>query len=256
MAAGNPHGDVAVAGAKEANMQEFVKAAFLDPVHQLYEHLVMFVPRLLGMAVLVLIGLLLGWILGKLIRKGLGAVHFDKFCAQIGLTAVLERGNIHRPGSELLASVAYWLIVLNFFMIGLRTLDETVMSLVFSRFFAYLPNLIIAIFILVAGMMLSRFIGRSVLIGAVNSQLPSARLLSMGVQVMIMIFILSLALEQLGIGKSTIVATFSILFGGVVLGLAIAFGLGGRDLARQFLEQRLRRKEPGDKDEGGFLSHL
>jgi len=127
---------------------------------------------------------------------------------------------------------------------------------VFSRFFAYLPNLIIAIFILVAGMMLSRFIGRSVLIGAVNSQLPSARLLSVGVQVMIMIFILSLALEQLGIGKSTIVATFSILFGGVVLGLAIAFGLGGRDLARQFLEQRLYRKEPKDKDEGGFLSHL
>jgi small-conductance mechanosensitive channel len=241
---------------QEVEMRDFLKVALLDPMHQLYSHLVMFVPKLLGMAVLVLIGLLLGWILAKMIRKSLVAVHFDKFCAQIGLTAVLQRGNISKPTSDLLASIIYWLVVLNFFMIGLRTLDETVMSQVFSKFFAYLPNLIVAIFIFVAGSMLSRFIGRSVLIGAVNSQLPSAKLLSIGVQVLIMIFVLSLALEQLGIGKATIVATFSILFGGVVLALAIAFGLGGREMARHFLERRLRQKDTKDKDEGGFLSHL
>jgi hypothetical protein len=237
-------------------MRDFVKAALLDPLRQLYDHLVLFVPKLLGMAVLVLIGLFLGWLLAKVIRRSLVAVHFDGFCRQVGITAMLERANLRRATSDLLASLVYWIVVLNFFMIGLRTLDETVMSAVFSRFFAYLPNLVVAIFILVAGSTFSRFIGRSVLIGAVNSQLPSAKPLSIGVQMLIMIFILSLALEQLGIGKSTIVATFSILFGGVVLGLAIAFGLGGRDLARQFLERRLRGPDTLPKEEDDPLSHL
>jgi len=75
------------------------------------------------------------------------------------------------------------------------------------------------------------------------------------VELLIMIFTLSLALEQLGIGKATIVATFSILFGGIVLGLAIAFGLGGRHLARQFLERRIGQKTEKDQEEERFL-HL
>jgi hypothetical protein len=237
-------------------MSEFLKVALLEPLHHLYDQLVAFIPKLLGMAFLILIGFVLGWIACKLIRKSLVAMRFDKLCAQIGLTAILERGSINKPASELLASIVYWLIVLNFFMIGLRTIDEAVMSAVFSRFFAYLPNLIVAIFIFVAGSMMSRFISRSVLIGAVNAQLHSAKLLSAGVNVLMLIFVLSLALEQLGIGKSTIVATFSIVFGGVVLGLAIAFGLGGKDLARQFLEQRLRRKKPEEGQNENDLSHF
>jgi hypothetical protein len=141
-------------------------------------------------------------------------------------------------------------------MIGLRTLDEAVMSQVFARFFSYLPNLIISIFIFITGFIFSKFIARSVLIGAVNAQIRSAKLLSIAVDLLIMIFTLSLALEQLGIGKTTIVATFSILFGGIVLGLAIAFGLGGRHLAQEFLERRLARKAGKETEEEERFLHL
>ena len=141
-------------------------------------------------------------------------------------------------------------------MIGLRTLNENLMSGVFSRFFSYLPNLIIAIFIFIIGFMFSKFIARSVLIGAVNAQIRSAKLLSISVDLLIMIFTLSLALEQLGIGKATIVAAFSILFGGIVLGLAIAFGLGGRHLAREFLDRHLAKKNRKEYEKESTLSHL
>ena len=89
-----------------------------------------------------------------------------------------------------------------------------------------------------------------------NAQIRSAKLLSIAVDLLIMIFTLSLALEQLGIGKTTIVATFSILFGGIVLGLAIAFGLGGRHLAQEFLERRLGRKAGKETEEEERFLHL
>ncbi len=237
-------------------MHDFFEVALFHPMRQLYDQLVLFVPKLLGMAVLFFLGLLFGWVACRLIRKSLAAVHFDKFCNQVGFAAILEKGNIRKPSSELLASGIYWLIVASFFMIGLRTLNENLMSGVFSRFFSYLPNLIIAIFIFIIGFMFSKFIARSVLIGAVNAQIRSAKLLSISVDLLLMIFTLSLALEQLGIGKATIVAAFSILFGGIVLGLAIAFGLGGRHLAREFLDRHLGKKNRKEYEEESTLSHL
>ena len=230
-------------------MRDFLEVAVLGPIHRLYEQLVLFVPKLLGVAVLFFLGLFLGWVAQKLVRRSLLAVNFDKLCSQLGFTAVMAKGNIRKPASELIASGIYWLIVISFFMIGLRTLDEGMMSEVFSRFFSYLPNLIISILIFIVGFTFSKFIARSVLIGAVNAQIRSAKLLSVSVDLLIMIFTLSLSLEQLGIGKTTIVAAFSILFGGIILGLAIAFGLGGRYLAREFLERRLGRKPHKEEDE-------
>ncbi|HEX2523157.1 MAG TPA: hypothetical protein VHP35_13620 [Terriglobia bacterium] len=237
-------------------MRDFLEVAVLDPMRRLYEQLVLFVPRLMGVIVLSFLGLFLGWVAYKFVRRSLMAVNFDKLCFQLGFTAVLEKGNIRKPASELFASGIYWLIVITFFMIGLRTLDEAVMSQVFARFFSYLPNLIISIFIFITGFIFSKFIARSVLIGAVNAQVRSAKLLSISVDLLIMVFTLSLALEQLGIGKTTIVATFSILFGGIVLGLAIAFGLGGRHLAQEFLERRLGRKAGKETEEEERFLHL
>ena len=237
-------------------MSDFFEMALLAPMRRLYEELVLFIPRLLGMAILIFLGFFLGWAVAKFIRKSLVAVKFDKLCLQIGITSFMEKGNIRRPTSELLASVIYWLIAISFFMIGLRTLNESVMSGIFSRFFAFLPNVIIAVFIFITGFMLSKFIARSVLIGGVNAQIRSAKLLSMGVELLILVFTLSLALEQLGIGQNTIVAAFSILFGGIVLALAIAFGLGGRHLAREFLERRFMHKNQKKHEEENQFSHL
>jgi hypothetical protein len=231
-------------------MREFFLTTFADPMRQLYSHLASFFPRLLAAASLILLGLLLAWIFCKLIRKSLLAIHFDRLFVQMGLAGLLERSKIQRQPIDLLASGIYWLICLNFFMIGIRTLDEPVMSQVFSRFFAYLPNLLVSILILMVGLIFSKFISRSVLVAATNAQLQSARILSIGAEILFSLFTLSLALEQLGIGKSTIVAAFSIVFGGVVLALALAFGLGGRDLARNFLEQKFlcSKDSPGSSD--------
>jgi hypothetical protein len=101
----------------------------------------------------------------------------------------------------------------------------------------------ISAIVLVAGYLFSKFVGRSVLLTAVNAELHSAKLISLAVQTLIMVFAAAVSLEQLGIAKNTIIVAFSILFGGLVLSLSIAFGLGGRDLAREFLERRVKRSD-------------
>jgi hypothetical protein len=93
------------------------------------------------------------------------------------------------------------------------------------------------------------------LIAAVNAEWRAARLVAYCVQGLILLFAVSISLEQLGLGRTTIVAAFSILFGGIVLALAIAFGLGGRDLAKEFLEQRVKGEERRSQKSRPF-SHL
>ena len=236
-------------------MRDFIERTFFLPLQNLFDRLVSLLPKLFGMIVLIALGLFLGWLAYKTVRRALHALHFDKFCLQIGLAQVFEKGGIRRSASELVSGGIYWLIVLSFFVIGLRTLDESLMAGVFSRFFSFLPNLIVALLILVMGFIFSKFIGRSILIGAVNAGIRTARLLSISVELLILIFTLSLSLEELEIGKSTIVAAFSILFGGIVLGLAIAFGFGGRRLAQDFLEKRLGAKQEQESTEK-HPSHL
>jgi hypothetical protein len=120
-----------------------------------------------------------------------------------------------------------------------------------SRAFTYLPQLLIAVAILVLGSLISGFLRRSVLIAAVNAGFPSARLLAGGVNTALMILFVAMALEHLGLGRQVIIVSFTIVFGGLVLALALSFGLAGRDLAREFLDRLTRRGEGSDE-----LRHL
>jgi len=107
------------------------------------------------------------------------------------------------------------------------------------------------LFIIFFGLLAASFFSRATLLGAVNAGFPSARLLSMAIRVIIMVFVLSMAFEELGIAEQTMLVAFGIAFGAIMLGLAIAFGTGGKDLARRFLERRFVRgnKEEENEDE-------
>src|SRR3972149_1495536 len=100
-----------------------------------------------------------------------------------------------------------------------------------ERFFLFLPHLLAALVILVGGALVSRFLGRSVLIAAVNKRVPFARLLAGVAGFFVMTPAVVASLDELGIGRTTIFVTFAIMFGGLVTALAIAFRLGARDLA-------------------------
>jgi hypothetical protein len=106
--------------------------------------------------------------------------------------------------------------------------------------------LFVALVILFFGFVAANFFSRAALLAAVNANIRSSRLLSTSIRIIISIFALSMVFEVLGVAEQTVLIAFGTAFGAVMLGLAIAFGIGGKDLAREFLERKL---EGGRKEE-------
>jgi hypothetical protein len=131
-------------------------------------------------------------------------------------------------------------------LVSLTALNATIPSRLALSVFEYLPHLLAALMILVVGAIAARFLARSVLIGAVNMQIQSARLLSMVVRWVVLIVAVAMALDHLGIGRSVLLLAFAILFGGVVFAAALAVGLGARDVVSQTIERQRREPPPVD----------
>ena len=218
------------------------------------ERVAAFGPNVLAMLVILLAGLLAAGVLHFVLKRLLPRMGFDRFAQRLGLSVVLQKGGVRRPASAALAAVLSWGLVALFVLLGIGALNlEFAMDLV-SRAIGYLPQVMIAAALLVLGALVSAFLRRSVLIAAVNAGLPSARLLAGGVHTALMVLFVAMALEHLGVGRQVILSSFTILFGGVVFALSLAFGLAGRDLARGFLERLVHGPAPEDKPDS--LRHL
>jgi hypothetical protein len=226
----------------------------MTPLEQVRDQIFAFLPNLAAMMIILAVGITFAVILRKLLGRLLRAIRFNDFAYNIGFTSVLFKANIHHTPAALVANIVYGLVLLTTLLLGLSALNVPMTSNAIAAFFSFIPRLILASVLLVAGYLLSKFIGRSVLLTAVNAEVRSARLISYAVQALIMIFAVAVSLEQIGLARNTIIAAFSILFGGLVLSLSIAFGLGGRDLAKEFLERHVKRSN--DYSERHPFSHL
>jgi Conserved TM helix len=206
-------------------------------------------PRLLAMLIIALLGWLVAYVLKVSLRGILRIVKFDRLSDNAGATELLSKAALP-SSSELLSRVVFWLVWLGFILLGVRVLEIVGLQEQISRFFLYLPRLFVAMFIVFFGLVAASFFSRAALLAGVNADFPSPRLLAMLIRTVITIFAVSMAFEQLGLAERTILVAFAIAFGALMLGLAIAFGTGGRDLARQFLERRfLKEKEEQKQDE-------
>jgi hypothetical protein len=150
----------------------------------------------------------------------------------------------------MLSRFVFWVTWLGFVLLGVSVLGILGLQEQITRFFLFLPHLFVSVLILFFGMLAAGFAARAALLGAVNANVPSPGLLSLAVRSIIMVFVLSIVFEELGLAEQTMLVAFGIAFGALMLGLAIAFGIGGKDLARRFLEEKfVRTKKEQDEDE-------
>lgn len=213
------------------------------------ERLADFGPNLLAMLVLLMAGLVVAWLVRELLRFLLPRLGFDTFAERFGLADGLRRGGLSGRPSRVLASMSAWGVLAVFVILAIGALNLQFAMELLSQAFAYLPQALIATALLAVGAVVSGFVRRSVLIAAVNAGLPSARFLAAGARTALLILFVAMALEHLGVGRQVLLAAFTILFGGVVLALALAFGLAGRELAGRVLERLARRPDPGQENE-------
>jgi hypothetical protein len=232
-------------------MHNFLERVVIEPFDTFLERFQQFLPNLLSFILVLFAGIVLGLVLKTIFLRFFRAIKLDKFSERSGMVEMLKKGGVEESISHILARLISWLTIISFFILSLRSLNVPVIERILERFILYLPNVFVATVILFFGYMLSNFLGRTALIAAVNAGLKLAGLLGRFVKLTIFLLAVTMALEQLGIGRETIIISFAIIFGGLVLALALAFGLGGRDIAKEYLEKKIKGDEKKDE-----ISHL
>lgn len=197
-------------------------------------------PGLVALIVALLISSLLAWVVALLLRRSLRTMDFDGTLARWGWTGMSGASSAQSP-TLLVSRLVSWSIVFLGFLIGVAAFDATLTSKLVGQLLAYLPNALAAVVLLLVGNVVGRFLARSVLIGAVNMNLQYARLLSVGVKWLVLVLTAAMVLNHLGIGGKIVDEAFTILFGGIVLALALAVGLGAKDLVSRSLERQTSR---------------
>jgi Conserved TM helix len=237
-------GAIEIAQPKEGNMEQVHMA--LEPARIFFVQLGEFLPRLL-LAIIILVA---GWLLAKALKfavlKGLRAVNLNVLTERAGVDGFLRQGGIDTDTVGILAILIYWLAMLASLVVAFNTLGLGYVTDLLIRVALFIPHVIVAVLILAFGAYFARFIDTSISAYGKNVGLEDVELLGRLARYTVMVFVVFIALDQVNVGGDFVRQTFLIVLTGVVLALALAFGLGGQKLAGQLLARWSRESEADD----------
>jgi len=209
----------------------------LEPLRVFLAQVVDFLPRL----ALALVILIAGWLLAKMVRfaiaKGLRKVNFHVVTERAGIDGFLRDGGIRMDATDILALLVYWIVILAALVVGFNMLGLAYVTDLLSRVLLFVPKVLVALLILAFGAYFAKFVGNAISVYFRNVHLQDADLLGNLARYAILAFVVLIALDQMNIGGDIVRETFLILLAGVVFALALAFGLGGREWAAEFLDR-------------------
>jgi hypothetical protein len=194
---------------------------------------------------LALVLLIAGWLIARLVRRMtiriLRALHVDRLAEQSGFEDFLVRGGVEVTAVTLIAGTIYWLILLGVFVVLLEALGVPTANLLLQRLLVFVPNLVLAVGILVFGSLFARVIGGLVFSYLSNIGSAAAEPIAALARYALLVFVLFMAAEQLAIQSAVLVSAFQIAFAAVCLAAALAFGLGGREWAEKVISRYTRK---------------
>jgi hypothetical protein len=202
-------------------------------------------PGVLALLLLLIVSLIAAVLVRYAVFRALKGLDFDRRAELFGIS--LADWTPTRSASTLVASAAYWTTLAIGLLLGLTALDAELLSRFATATLEYVPHLVAALVVMAVGGVIARFLARAVLIEAVNMGIQSARLFSLGVKWMVLLVAAAMALDHIGIGRTTLQLAFGIVFGGVVLAIALAVGLGAKDAVSRAMERQLRKPSREDR---------
>jgi len=218
---------------------------FVASLTSFWTELASFIPQLFAALVL----LFLGWMLAKLARSGvmrlLVLLKFDKATEKSGLEAFMKHAELELSVGTVIGNLVYWLIILVMIVTVANSLGLSMVADLFNKVVLYIPNVIVAILVLVFGTILARFINRLVFAWLNNMEFQGALTVSTFSEYAMLVFVFFMAMEQLQIANELLTAAFIISFGAIGLAFAIAFGLGAKDWASRVIEKVVEQKRNG-----------
>jgi hypothetical protein len=235
-------------------MGQQIALALRESMHRVLVKLVSFLPGLLALLAAVILLTAVGALLAFILRRILIAAKFDERFARTQTSNVADWSPSHSP-TVLVGRIAFWACVMLGFIIGISAFDASYAgnSEIAAILIPYLTHAVGAVLILLAGTLIARYLSRSILIGAVNLQMQYARFLSLGIKWLVLVLTAAMVLDHLDIGGTIIDVAFGILFGGIVLTLSLAIGLGSRDLVSRSLE---KTADPPPREPGEAVENL
>jgi len=209
----------------------------LEPIRVFLAQIGAFLPRL-ALAIAVVLA---GWLVARMVRfavvKALRAINFNVLTERAGLDGFLHQGGIRSDTTGIFGSLFYWLVLLAALVIAFNSLGLTYITDLLGRLVLFVPKLMIALMILVVGAYFARFVGNAVLVYCRGAGVQDAELLSRLARYAIVTFVVLIALDLADVGGAIIRQSFLIILAGIVLALALAFGLGGQRWAAEMLER-------------------
>lgn len=211
----------------------------LEPGRAFLSKVALFLPSLLA-ALLILLG---GWVLAKFIRllvfRFLLAIRFDVAGEKAGIDDILIRADIRQSPAELVATLVHWLMMLLVVMTAINTLGLAAVAELLNQVLLYIPKVIAAVVVLILGLFFANFMAGVIRTAAANAGLPEADVLANVARYGLVVFTGAVTLHELGVGAELVHSAFTIVFGAVALALALAFGLGCKDVARDWVMRYL-----------------
>jgi len=202
-----------------------------------------FLPSLIGSLILIIVGLIVASALETIVEKVISALKIDALLKKIGLGPFFERANIQINSGKFLGLLVYWFIVVVFVLSVTDILGLYGISLFLRDVIAYLPNLIVAIMIMLAGVMVANFLKSLVKASVSSAKLHHSKFLSSLAWWVVIIFAFLASLIQIGIAASILNTLITGLIAMLAIAGGLAFGLGGRDYAAHLIEKLRQQTE-------------
>ena len=220
---------------------ENLNVVVMDPIKAMAIKIWSYIPAIAGAIIILVVGWLLAKLIEAVVVRVLKAVRLDTASDKAGIANVLAQGDIKISLSELIGGIVYWLIILVVVATTLDALNLKIASELISRLVEYVPNILATVFILIIGTFLANFIATIIRTAGSNAGLKNAKLMGQIAQVILVVFTVIIAIEQLKIATTLLVLAVNIVLIAIGLGIALAFGLGCKDIAGRFVQDIINK---------------
>ena len=222
-----------------------------DPLQNAISTFLSYIPQLIGAIIILVIGYILARFLQALVTRILQGIGFESWMERGGVKQFFDRAQTDHTPSSILGILVFWFVFIIAITMAADALGLQQISGFLNQLIAFIPSIIVAVLILFLATLLANFVSRIVR-GATGSGI-----LATITQYAIIIYAVFAAITQLGIAVELTAPTFLILLGAVALAAAIAFGIGGREVARDIVEKAYNRRQQvmGNSEQGGTFSN-
>ena len=216
-------------------MKAFLTDMFLD----LYDNFAEVFFNIILMIGVMIVGFIVSWLVRKLVEKLLILFRFDKWAAGAGVITFLEKGGVKAQPSMIISRIVFWILIITVFSFGLNLVGISQFTEYASRITSALPYIVISMIIVIVGIIFSTFISRVIYMACQNANIKYGEIISKSVHILLVVITFGIVFEYLGLGSTIISISFLIVFGGIIMTLSLALGIGLSTVITDLIKEKL-----------------